>query len=531
MKKFLLYFGLSILTILCIAAWSLIPTQGPAELRVWIEEKVQKENVLVDLPLYDDGRIDFVTILNRQCASDVTAENNFMVDVYQVSRPIGTKAYRESCEKWMGNPPKYTGRKIESFEDFQKRVDNGQSTEDQLYDQNERLTRRMARPWTKKDLPLAARWLKENKISLDRLVAGSKKPRFYLPLLCEDGSNDQVVEIDLQYIDRLREFAWMLSYRCCKNIGEKNNEAVLEDLLAIRRISFLMNQSTTIVERLVGFGIAGIARDVEMNAIANLDWTGQQIDLYCDFLETMKKPVSLVKCMETGEKFMVLDCLQNLANETMSKDDLDLHADVSIVNWIDIGEKCELMLQWQVDVLSVNDPVVAANGHHYKSKWIESIISENSNVGDPSILGLVPSVQIRTDYVARRIVSWFGAGFSNLRDSCFRHHADVRATYLALKLEKFRLMYNQYPKSLGGLDCTRFRKVILDYYTGKLIKYKHMENLKTGHTGYWFHSHGRDGETYSLPQDGEPNPDPDLDEDDIFWRVVKKKVIVIESSN
>ena len=46
----------------------------------------------------------------------------------------------------------------------------------------------MKRPWSKKEFPILAGWLAANEKPLALLVAASKRPRRYDPLISEDGS-------------------------------------------------------------------------------------------------------------------------------------------------------------------------------------------------------------------------------------------------------------------------------------------------------------------------------------------------------
>lgn len=523
MKKFLTYFGLSILTLICLIAWSMFPTQGPQELAGWLEEKIEIENGDDRIPFHDDGRIDFLTLLNQKASGGVTVNNNLMVDVYLVSRPKGSKEYRESYENWLGNPGKSPEKKIEELSRFLERVD---PTDLKGEDPNDRwilLEEQMEKPWIDTEIPLAAKWLDEQNEVLNRIVTASKKTRYYSPMLNPDGSTGRIDLMTLQYEEQLRIECRMLKYRCFRNFHSKDFDSIIKDVMAIRRISMRMRESLTLFDHLFGIAIAGMANRVEKKMIMDLEWTPHEVDRYCKFLETMKEPISAERCSKITERFQLYDLLQNLARKLVSEADLEIETSVSRINWVDVGEKCEQMIQWQSDVLSVVDPVVAAEGDQYKNDWYEQV----SNRTDPSegehFLSLIPTVKNRTEKLSQNLVRMLSSAAPNTREAGFRVHSGVRATYLALKLEKHRFLYGQYPKSLAEINCSGFPEATKDYYTGNPIHYQRLGNLPEKETGYWFLSNGPDGQNKSCDSDG--NPKPQLGGyDDVYWRVVKKKV-------
>src|SRR5690606_19719846 len=61
----------------------------------------------------------------------------------------------------------------------------------EMYD--DLVTRASSRPWKSSEIPPLAKWISDNQESIDLLVAASKRPKFYTPIL---GSSENTLLIN-----------------------------------------------------------------------------------------------------------------------------------------------------------------------------------------------------------------------------------------------------------------------------------------------------------------------------------------------
>ena len=207
-----------------------------------------------------DGYVNYVAALNERFRAGVTPENNAAVPFLQAMGPgeIGPKC-RDEYFRLLGNRPlpekgdyyltvdkyakagKEAGRPVTKAEE--------EKGPDILWDQ---LTQGMKRPWSKQEFPVLAGWLAANEKPLALLVAASKRPRRFDPLVPEDGC---VIGTFLSVLNQYREAGRGLTARAMLRVGEGKMDAAWEDLLACHRLARLAGQGATLVDGLVAISM------------------------------------------------------------------------------------------------------------------------------------------------------------------------------------------------------------------------------------------------------------------------------------
>src|SRR5262245_56221889 len=145
---------------------------------------VGKETTYVTGPLDGDGYIDYETALNERLGKGVTPANNANVLLWKAlgPRPEGG-TMPPGFFKWMGiEPPPQRG---EYLVDLLKYLRERQKLEpddrlDEFFKQLNRITRR---PWTAKEYPDAAAWLKANERPLAQAVEATRRSHYFNPLV------------------------------------------------------------------------------------------------------------------------------------------------------------------------------------------------------------------------------------------------------------------------------------------------------------------------------------------------------------
>src|SRR5437660_2738303 len=143
---------------------------------------VGEETTYVTGPLDKHGYVDYVTALNERLRKDITPENNANVLIWQVlgPRPEGGRGMPPEYFQWLGieSPPEQ-GEYLVSWPNYLKELSKN-GAEIHAYD--ERRLRAAQWPWTAKDEPELADWLKRNDKPLALMLEATRRAQYYNPL-------------------------------------------------------------------------------------------------------------------------------------------------------------------------------------------------------------------------------------------------------------------------------------------------------------------------------------------------------------
>jgi acetyl esterase/lipase len=283
---------------------------------------ISKETTYITEPLRKDGYVDYIAALNQRFRAGVTPENNAAVPFLKAMWPdeIGPK-YRDQYCRMLGIEPlpekgdHYVnlGKYAERFKDAQQpAVQAGKGGRDVYWEQ---LSQAMKRPWSKKEFPILAGWLAANEKPLVLLVAASKRPRRYDPLISGDGS---VIAILLPVLSQYREAARALMARAMLRVDEGNVDGAWEDLLACHRLARLVGQGPTLIDELVAIAVDGIAGAGDQGLLQHAGLTPAQIAKMRADLDQLPPMPKMVEKIDVAERFMYLDCVGMIARRGVS---------------------------------------------------------------------------------------------------------------------------------------------------------------------------------------------------------------------
>ena len=145
---------------------------------------IGKDTTRVTEPVDKDGFIDYVAALNKRLQQGVTPDNNANVHLWQAfgPHPQGASVPPEFFQGLgMAVPPD----KGEYFIDLFKYLVVHLKVNLQKADEDSAalLVRTRQRPWTAKEFPEAAGWLKQNEKSLALAIEASNGSRYYASLV------------------------------------------------------------------------------------------------------------------------------------------------------------------------------------------------------------------------------------------------------------------------------------------------------------------------------------------------------------
>ncbi|MEM7558540.1 MAG: hypothetical protein AAF394_05410 [Planctomycetota bacterium] len=185
--------------------------------------------------------------------------------------------------------------------------------QEQVYEEHQQAK---ATPWTEATQPRAAKWVAKFSGELDKLVEGSKRPRYYQPYLA--GASDpnepfpRLVALLLPSIQQQREIAWALAIRAMGRIGSGDLDGAWSDADAMHRVAAHIGGGVTLIESLVAIAIKSFAFEVETHILRSPQLTDIQAKQF--FLELkLRKPLPpIADRIDEGERYLGLDVVTTL---------------------------------------------------------------------------------------------------------------------------------------------------------------------------------------------------------------------------
>lgn len=283
---------------------------------------ISKQTTYITEPLRKDGFVDYLAALNQRCREGITQENNATIPLLKAIGlgKIAPKHRDEYC-RMLGI--KLLPEKGDYYVDLEEYVhalkakekpvaELGEKDHDAI---SEQLTKAMKRPWSKKEFPVLAGWLAANERPMVLLVAASKCPRSYDPLISEDG---QLIGMLLPTVTLYREAVRVLTTRAMFRVDEGKIDEAWEDLLACHRLARLAGQGPTLVESLVAVAVDSMACAADQGLLQHVRITAAQAAKMRDDLGKLPPMPKIVDKIVAGERLVFLDCVGTVCRKGIS---------------------------------------------------------------------------------------------------------------------------------------------------------------------------------------------------------------------
>jgi hypothetical protein len=273
---------------------------------------VGRHTTYIDGPFDKDGYPDYEAALNERLREGVTPDNNANVLLFKAfgPRPDGSDIPDEFF-KWMkiAAPPakgdyfvsagKHVSEKVKGDKDEQrKKVDD-------VYDLLDNVTKR---PWSAKEHPDIAEWLKRNEKPLALAVEASKRPRYYYPLVAAkvNGKSSSLITALISGVQGTRQLAEALSARAMLRVAEKRYDDAWQDLLARHRLARLVGNGGTLIESLVSIALETNGLDADLAFLESAKLDSKQIRRCLADLQKLPPRPSLAEQVGSTERFTFL---------------------------------------------------------------------------------------------------------------------------------------------------------------------------------------------------------------------------------
>jgi hypothetical protein len=478
---------------------------------------VGTETTYVTEPLDKHGYVDYVTALNQRLSNGITPENNANVLIWQAlgPHPEGGTMPPEYF-RWLGieSPPEQ-GEYFVSWRNYLK--EHPKNADAIERDPNRELGITVPnRPWTAKDDPELADWLKQNEKPLALLLEATRRPEYYNPLVpkrTEDWSPGLYAAF-LPTVQRCREVAAALVCRAMLRLAEGNVDEAWQDLLACHRLGRLVARGAGLLELLVGIAIDMIANKADIAFLDYANLLSKQVLACLEDLRQLSPMPPVADKMDVGERFMVLDIIMltarhgtpflesmQEANSTPPKDSgFTSRLFSRSVNWDPAFRHANRCIDRCVAALRITDrracmQELAAVAEDEKALKHQA---ENAGLIENSLMGSAG----RGETIGNVLVASLLPAYNKLQPAAERCEQSQRNLHVAFALAAYQHDHGRYPATLDELAPQYLDNIPDDLFSGEPLIYR-LEDK-----GYLLYSVGvngvdEDGRSY----DDEPRGD------------------------
>lgn len=467
---------------------------------------VSRETTYLTAPLRADGLPDYERYILEKMRAGVTPENNAAVLLLQALGPRKMKPEEfAAVAKEIGldtskvaEPPLnyYSDENYQNIAKWLRSIDslptedNGENesalssesidSDQEAYIDNEILFIVGDQPWTTKECPPLAVWLKQNQVAIDLLVSASSRPRLHAPspeLL--DESIDATSQIFPELGFACREAALVLSVRAMWHLGEGRHEKAWHDLRAVYRLSHLLSQKgRPVVDLLVAGAMNSIAYHGS-SQLLNDDHLPASVakEIHKDLVQ-LPQPATFSDTFKETERFLWIGALLEFQSNNLRDIEM-IGIDQPIAN---VSRK--ITFDWNIVFRQINqlyDDLVSATK---LPTWPEqrdaiAIIEKRAKFNTPThrelALGLL-SREYRSKLLADAFNDLLLPPSKGTIEAGVRVTAQRRLLLIAAALAQYRAENNRYPERLDTLIPKFFARIPLDPYNSEAFVYRKTPN-------------------------------------------------------
>ncbi len=488
MAKLMAYMLVILLTLVTANAGE-APTRRPT---------LSYETTRISEPLNKDGTVNYLAALNEQYSKGVTAENNAAILLLRAAGPeILPPMIKDKALAILGMSA------LPSEGDYFVSFDTYVADLEEIYEVPEEA---IEAPWSAKDYPKLADWLKANEKPLSLVTAATKQPRYYMPMLTSDESS-LVVSTLVPNLNRYREMSKALVSRAMLRLGSGDIEDAQADLLAVHRLARLVGQGPTLIDRLVGMAAEATACKGDNALATSGQLSSSQAQTYLATLQALPALPSVTEAMDVCERFSLLDNTTYISRTDYKKQFLALlemnlvdkrlfeantQIDLSKIDKEKALQIIEMPVDWNEILKRMNawyDSMLDAAGKAtfaQRMKAFEQISSELKALGNNATeqlrqLLLTKEKANATQAFGSLLIALWAPDLSGAVPMYDVTTLRLQASQVALALAAYRAEVGSYPERLAELCPKYFKTVPKDFFTAKPLDYR---RVKKGYVLY-----------------------------------------------
>lgn len=460
----------------------------PDPVLVTISEKTTRSTA----PLKPSGYPDFLEAVNLQAKGKVTPETNGAILLVRALGPYGVSPGEQQAEfyKQLGIEPLPENHQRHVFHyDFVKDLKESElppptDEEKNIEEDYDRIEARRTRveldfehcgehPWSAKEYPLVARWLKEQESSFAQLDRLREYPEAYLPQIT--GLRERsLVASEIPFMQIIRLFSLDLRIRAMNSLERGKTDAAIDDLERMFILGGYLQKKQDLVSQLVCFAIRGMMHPLVNQLALNTRLDSPQLERLQQLIEK-HYPVSkapFADSIDQGERRIMIEVVCRFAefgpggNEEKpmplkSRQNLDYDL---------ILNHCNAYYDRLVEIARLEDPEKRGQALLQHEKELHE---DSKNAKSPARVLMLKLTQTgRSTLVAEQILLLLTPALHAAHQAEQRNSMRRELWQLSLALERYRRKHGEFPKRLEDLAPQFLARIPSDGFTGKPLKYQ-----------------------------------------------------------
>jgi hypothetical protein len=486
---------------------------------------IGKQTTFVTCPLDKDGFVDYAAALNERAGQGVTPETNVNVLLWKAFGPRYLKhKLRPEFFQCLGMPvPPEQGDYFVDLEPFFTKG-SGKDRAKRLQAMIDQMDPTSERPWTARQYPETAAWLKANEQPLTLFLEASKRPHYYSPLVPDPTASGEpgLLDASLVGLHHCRTAAHTLTVRAMLRVGEGHAEEAWQDLLACHRLGRLVTGSPLFVQSLTGVGMDRLAGAADLAFLESPGLSAKAIKGCLRDLQRLRPRQAIADQMDFGERLCFLDTVMMINRHGVKYLDRFFPTVLSTpeslkevaalkkrlaetilptMDWDPVLEHANRWSNREVDALRQKDRAtrekllgqIKKDVTALKRELLESATRGNGAVGDNRARGKL---------ICDLVIAMFPTTLPQMQHAFERSEQMDRILHVAFALAAYHREQGRYPPNLDALVPGYLKRVPGDLFSGKALIYRPSEK------GYLLYSVGINGRD-EQGRGGEDNPPGD----------------------
>ncbi len=284
-----------------------------ALVQYWRRITISPETTRITAPLTANGYPDYLASLNADLTRGLTAENNAAPFLVQFIPPDDdTKAWRKQVDTYFALPAAPAGPSpvVAQYSSWVAQHTPATSPAATARFDDETLMDRT--PWRGTDHPLWKQWIDDHRSSLDLLHQACLRPRYYVPLMGPNGplhnfSPESVIGASFPPLGHYRRLADLAVARAMMRLGDGDPAGFHADIMDTLRLSRLLSQGPTLVEKLVAVAIDALAQQAIQHAATSGLLNAPSAEKLQAALAALPPLTPVQESIDHGERYLFLD--------------------------------------------------------------------------------------------------------------------------------------------------------------------------------------------------------------------------------
>ena len=265
------------------------------------------ETTRILTPTLEDGSIDYLTAVETYFSRGVTPENN--------AAPLLFEALGRAALPTTQPPDGITGRlgmahlpeQGDYFVTYEAFTEKDAAPGDPDLTDN-----KTEYQWSKELSPQTLDWLKANDKPLAKIHEAVQRPRLWIPF---NGGNrpQMLVSVQIRHIWLMKAAGSALLTRASARIAAGDLDGARQDLAGAHRLTRLMGQGPTLIERAVAMNMEAATCRIDRTAAASGKLSRDQLRDWLKELSALPELGEPSEAANVSERYMFLEVLQFLA--------------------------------------------------------------------------------------------------------------------------------------------------------------------------------------------------------------------------